>query len=130
MGYTDKSVKNFSSRFSPAGESGSEARSLGLAENLDRSSGKLTQIFDFLQEIVSHPRHSLSAASIQKHLALGREPPRHAPRRFGNLFGIAGEANPKVAFAAGTEGAARRGANAGFVDEPKRQRTGIGKAVD
>src|ERR1700730_13362331 len=35
-----------------------------------------------------------------------------------------------MALAAGTEGAAGRGANTGFVDEPQRQRTGIGKAVD
>ena len=76
----------------------------------------LTLISDFLQYIVARV-FSLSAASIQKHLAPGREPPRHAPRRFGDLFGVTGEANTQMAFAARTEGASGRGANTGFVDE-------------
>ncbi len=125
MGHTDKSVKSFSIALFPRwGESGSEGRSLGLAENLDRSSDKLTLIFDFLREIVV--RAGITAQSQASSL----EPPRQAPRRFGDLFRIAGEADAQMTLAAGTKGAARRGANAGFVDEPKRQRTGIGKAVD
>ncbi len=50
---------------------------------------------------------------------LGRKPPGHAPRRFRDLFGITGEANTQMALAAGTEGAAGRSPNAGFVDEPQ-----------
>src|ERR1700727_1294876 len=69
-------------------------------------------------------------ASIQKHLPRGSKPSRHAPRRFRDLFGIAGEANTKMAFAAGTEGPTRRRADAGLVDESQRKRAGIGKAVD
>ena len=55
---------------------------------------------------------------------------RHSARRFRDLVGIAGEANTQMALAAGTEGAAGRGADTGFVDEAQRQRAGIGKAVD
>ena len=66
-----------------------------------------------------------------KQFALGRrEPPRHAPRRFGDLLGIAGEADAQMAFAARAEGASWRGADAGFVDESERERARIGKAVD
>src|SRR6185437_3294343 len=59
-----------------------------------------------------------------------REPPRHAPRRFGDLVGIAGEAQPEMSLAAGAEGGSRRGADAGFIDEAQRQRARVGKAVD
>ena len=36
----------------------------------------------------------------------------------------------QMAFAAGAEDAARRGADSGFVDEPERERAGVGKAID
>ena len=52
----------------------------------------------------------------------GREPSRHPARRFRDLIGIAGEANAQMALAAGTEGAAGRGADSGFVDELERER--------
>src|ERR1700733_7722024 len=96
--------------------------------------GKLTLASDFLQEIVAvrdyRPSRSLSAASIQKQLALGCEPPRHAARRFCDLFGITGKADTEVALAARAEGRAGRRAAASFVDEPQRQGAGVGKAVD
>jgi hypothetical protein len=134
MGYAAGSANNFSSRFFRGLRSdGSESRGLGVREKPDCSWGKLTPASDFLQEIVVRDyrlSRSLSAASIQKQLALGCEPPRHAARRFCDLFGITGKADTEVALAARAEGRAGRRADASFVDEPQRQGAGVGKAVD
>ena len=69
MSYVDKSVKNFSSRFSPRCEKpGSESRGLGRTEWRDSSRGKLTRISDFLPEIVRLCEPFALRRLNQKHL--------------------------------------------------------------
>ena len=54
MGYTDKTVKNFSSRFSRGvGKMDPKAQVFVLWKGGDSSSGKLTLASDFLQAIVA-----------------------------------------------------------------------------